>query len=550
MKTMRFLTMFCGAVLSMWATGFSNVTMNALFSSGMVMQHGMPAPVWGTAGAGENVTVQFNGQTKSVVAGSNGAWKIILDSMAVSSTPLQMTVTGANTLTITNILIGEVWLASGQSNMSFPISTIGGPNIDSAKAANYPNLKFMNFREVGKWQACTPTTTLNFSPLAYYFSRNVHVNLNVPVGIILSALDGTDIEFWLDPASIAADPLIANDAAAGSLYRQWIAPLVTYAIRGVIWYQGENNANEPYPKHPNWSASHYRGRFQALIQGWRKVWGQGNFHFLFVQIGSVNGLQTNPVDTTDTWAMIREAQRQDLSVPNTGMAVIVDIGENASPGTAELHPWDKWDVGKRLWLIASALCYNNPTTVYSGPMYSSMAIKGNKINLIFKHTDGGLVAKGGGSLKGFAIKGASGNLVWGNATIDHDTISVSSPQVATPTRVIYGCAHYPLCNLYNGAGLPASPFWTHPSDIVAVSRAPGGSFATQCPVASSEITSIKVYDLTGRCLETITSKDAKTFSNGSLTNNFLLRRNRVATGAYIIQLNSADRSVGVEKLLK
>jgi hypothetical protein len=232
------------------------------------------------------------------------------------------------------------------------------------------------------------------------------------------------------------------------------------------------------------------------------------------------------------------------------MAVIVDLGENATPGTAELHPWNKWDVGKRLWLIASALCYNNPTTVYSGPLYSSMTIKGNKINLIFKHTDGGLVAKGGGSLKGFAIKGASGNLVWGNATIDHDTISVSSPQVAAPTLVVYACAHYPLLSLYNGAGLPASPFWTHTSDIVAVSRAPGGSFATQCPVAPSEITSIKVYDLTGRCLETITGKNAKTLADVNLARTNLSSQSRTAKGVLIVQMNSAGRAAIAKKIVK
>ncbi len=529
---------------------FSNVTPSSLFSNNMVLQHGMQIPVWGTANAGENVSVTINGQTKNTVTGSNGKWKVILDSMSVSSTPLQMTIAGANTITVTNILIGEVWLASGQSNMSFPISTIGGPNIDSASVANYPNLRFMNFREVGKWQACTPATTLSFSPLAYYFSRDVHINLNVPVGIILSALDGTDIERWMDSASIAADPLIANDPATGDLFRQWIAPLIPFALRGVIWYQGENNANEPYPAHPNWSASHYRGRFQALIQSWRKDWGQGNFPFLFVQIGSVNGLQTNPVDTTDSWAMIREAQRQNLSQPNTGMAVIIDLGENANPGTAELHPWDKWDVGKRLWFIAETLCYNDTTVAYSGPMYSAMTIKGNTINLIFKHTDGGLVVKGGGSLKGFAIAGATGNLVWGNATIDHDTIRVSSPQVAAPTRVIYACAHYPLFNLYNGAGLPASPFWTHSSDIVAVSQIPDEHIVAAAPRAMSEITSIKIFDLAGHCLKTIIGNDARAFSNGSLTNNVLLRQNHMAAGVYIVQSNWANWTAITKKLLK
>jgi sialate O-acetylesterase len=550
MSYIKIVRSACVLTLAITASVMPNVTMSKIFNSNMVLQHGMPLPVWGTATAGEHVRIQFNGQTKDTAAGSNGAWKIILDSMAISATPLQMTITGANTVTLTNILIGEVWLAGGQSNISFSMNTIGGPNVDSARAANYPNLRFMNFREVGIWQVCTPTTALNFSPLGYYFGRNIQVNLNVPVGVILSAQDGTDIEFWMDSASIAADPLIANDAVAGTLYRNFIAPLVTYGIRGVIWYQGENNANEPYPNHPNWSASHYKGRFQALIQGWRRVWGQGNFPFFYVQICSVNGLQTNPVPPTDTWHMIRDAQRLNLSVPNTGMAVIIDLAENARVGEAELHPWNKWDVGKRLWLIASSLCYGNTTTVYSGPMYTSMSIKGNKINLYFKHTDGGLVAKGGGSLKGFAIAGSNNNWVWGTATIDHDTIAVTSPQVAAPTQVIYACAHYPLFNLYNGAGLPASPFSTNPADIVAVSQLPGRSPAPTSVGAMSGITSIKVFDLAGHCLGTITSNNTKALSTSAITLKSLAGQDRFAKGIYLMQLQSSDKSVVTLKILR
>jgi sialate O-acetylesterase len=547
MKKLYCLVMAGGLLLLLAAAAFSNVTMNKMFATNMVLQHGVSVPIWGTANAGENVTVQFNGQNKSVTTGTNGAWRVVLDSMAISSTALQMTIRGANTVTLTNVLIGEVWLASGQSNISFPMSTIGGPNVDSANAANYPNLRFMNFREVGNWQVCTPTTALSFSPLAYYFGRNVHVNLNVPVGMILSALDGTDIERWMDSASIAADPLIATDPLAGNLYRPYIAPIAPYAIRGVIWYQGENNANEPYPNHPNWSASHYQGRFQALIQGWRRVWGQGDFPFYYVQLCSVNGLQTNPVGPTDTWAMIREAQRQSLSVPNTGMAVIIDLGENATVGTAELHPWNKWEVGKRLWYIASALSYGNASTVYSGPMYKSMAIRGNKINLHFTHTNGGLVARGGGSLRGFAIAGSNNNWVWGTATIDHDTVSVTSTQVAAPTQVLYACAHYPIFNLYNGAGLPASPFMTRPSDIVAVAQSPAMPTGVG---AMSGITSVKVFDVTGRCLGTITNKNARAFSAGDVARNLLSGQGRIAKGIYIMQIISVDKAVIAKKIAK
>jgi sialate O-acetylesterase len=463
------------SILFFCATASQATSVASFFSDHMVLQRNMKVPIWGTGSNAENITVTFNGQTKTVVAGSNGKWVIHLDSMQAGG-PFQLKVQGATTIMVNDVMVGEVWFASGQSNMAYSLNTIGGANVDSATTANYPNLRFLNYQAGGNWQACTPAVALNFSATAYYFSRDLQKSLNVPVGVMLSAIGGTDIERWMDSASIAADSLIAADTAAGTLYRQWIAPLVSFGIRGVIWYQGENNANEPYPAHPNWSASHYQKRFQALILGWRKVWGQGDFPFYYVQLPSVNGLQTNPVGPTDTWAMIREAQRLALSVKNTGMAVTLDLGENATAGTAELHPWDKWDVGRRLWLIASSLCYGNTATVYSGPMFTSMTIQGNKINLHFQHTDGGLVAKGGTALTGFTIAGSNNNWVWGTATVNHDTIVVTSVSVAAPTQVLYACAHYPIFNLCNGAGLPASPFMTNgPQLPVSLAPAPKGS---------------------------------------------------------------------------
>ncbi len=456
----------------------------SFFSDHMVLQRNMKVPIWGNANNTENVTVTFNGQTKTAVAGVNGKWTVLWDSMQAGG-PFQLKVQGATAITVNDVMVGEVWFASGQSNMAYSMKTIGGPNVDSATTANYPNLRFLNFLAGGNWSICTPDAALNFSATAYYFSRNLQKSLNIPVGVVLSALGGTDIERWMDSASIAADSLIAKDTAAGTLFRSLIAPLVPYAVRGLIWYQGENNASEPYPAHPNWSASHYQNRFVALMQGWRKVWGQGNFPIVYVQLPSVNGLQTNPVGPTDTWAMIREAQRLALSTPNTGMAVTIDLGENATPGTAELHAWDKWDVGKRLFFIADALCYGNTARVYSGPMYTGMSVQGNKINLHFSHTDGGLVAKGGGALSGFAIAGSNGNWVWGNTAIDHDSIVVSSPSVSAPTQILYAWAHYPLFNLYNGAGLPASPFKTSGSQLpVSVAPDPKGLFpALQKPAS-------------------------------------------------------------------
>jgi sialate O-acetylesterase len=467
----------CNYWMILWASmgvvipALGDVSLKAPFSDHMVLQRRMAVPVWGMAAAGEAVTVAFRGQNKTATAGTDGKWRVTLDATEAGG-PFTMTVQGKNALTLQDVLVGEVWLAGGQSNMAFNMNTFSGPNLDSAKAANYPNLRFMTFTGNGKWNACTPATVPGFSTTGFYFGKDLHQALNVPVGIIVSAQGGTEAERWMDPAAVAADAAIAKDADAGALYRQWIMPMETFAIKGVIWYQGESNAHITYPAHPAWTTATYTGRFKALIQGWRRTWKQGDFPFCFVQLPNINGSQGNAGETSE-WAELREAQRLALAVPNTAMAVTIDIG-------GDLHPINKWDVGKRLSLAARGQAYGEAGLVHSGPLYQSMQIQGRNVRLAFRYAQG-MKPKSGAKVTGFAIAGADNKWNWADAAIEGETMVVTSAAVAAPTKVRYAWGNNPACNLINAAGLLASPFRTDGSQLpVALApmagRLPGAAF--------------------------------------------------------------------------
>jgi sialate O-acetylesterase len=324
----------------------------------------------------------------------------------------------------------------------------------------------------GAWAVCSPETVGSawavygqavpgFSAVGYFFARDLWNTLQVPIGIIHTSWGGTPAESWTDEASLqaypalqkyvdfkqqhlgAGDPLQKNPGMPTGLYNAMIAPLIPYAIRGAIWYQGESNEGD---------AATYRTLFPAMIQGWRRNWGEGDFPFLFVQIA--NYMSTHPEPTDTGWAQLREAQTMTLRLPNTGMAVIIDVGD-----AADIHPKDKQDVGHRLAVWAESMVYGQKV-VPSGPLYDSMQIEGSALRLHFRYVDGGLVLRSGPPARGFAIAGADGKFVWADATIDGDTIVVSSPQVPHPTAVRYDWDDNPVGNLYNWALLPASPFRT------------------------------------------------------------------------------------------
>ena len=472
----------------------------AIIGSNMVLQQDVPVPVWGFAAAGEQVTVKFRGQTKQATADANGKWMVKLDPLKPAD-PSEMTISGKTTISLTNILVGEVWLCSGQSNMEWSLRNSQDPEKYAAEA-KYPSIRLFTVQKrntdepvtdvKGQWVECTPETVMNFSAVGYHFGRELHQTLGVPVGLINSSWGGTPVEAWTakrylekdleqkrlleqypkrvqeyNERKAAHEKAMAEYRVAAAeakkegkpapqgpgnapwfapgptqLYNGMIAPLVPYAIRGAIWYQGESNAG---------NASGYQRQFPAMIKNWREDWGY-EFPFLFVQLANFMERKDHPEESA--WAELREAQLMTLSLPKTGMAVIIDIGE-----AKDIHPKNKQDVGHRLALSAQKVAYGKDV-VHSGPIFDSMKVEGDKVRLTFKHTGGGLVAGDGDTVKGFAVTGEDKKFVWAEAKIEGDAVVVWSKDVRKPVAVRYAWANNPEANLYNKDGLPASPFRT------------------------------------------------------------------------------------------
>ncbi len=484
---------------------WADVRLPAVIGDNMVLQGGDTVPFWGWADPNEEIEVRLSWSPASpqIQADADGKWMFRMAAPNYGG-PYQMTFRGKNAVTVKNILVGEVWVCSGQSNMQWTVQNSADAEQEIA-AARYPKIRLFSVaRKVadtpqsdceGRWVECSPETIPGFSAVAYFFGRGLHKDLDIPVGLIHTSWGGTPAEAWASGPVLKDNPEFASilkryeDAVANypramvqyrenlqtweeavekakakgesaprrprspygpghphspsGLYNAMIAPLIPYAIKGAIWYQGESNAGRAYQ---------YRALFPAMIKSWWRTWGQNDFPFLFVQLANFMKVEDEPGDSA--WAELREAQTMTLELPNTGMAVIIDIGE-----ADDIHPKNKQDVGKRLALWALAKTYLKDI-VYSGPLYSFMNVRDSEIVLHFQHVGGGLVAKGGEPLKGFAIAGEDHKFVWADARIEGETVVVSSAQVAKPVAVRYAWANNPVCNLYNKAGLPASPFRT------------------------------------------------------------------------------------------
>jgi sialate O-acetylesterase len=632
----------------MGGSSFSNsMKMASLFTNGMVLQQGVPVPVWGTSSPGDLVTVHFAGQQVSASADSDGRWMVRLAPLEANSSPseLEVSLSDGASYVISDVLVGEVWVCSGQSNMEWPLQSSRN-GAKEVKQAHFPAIRLFTVphrpsrtpeTEIAgaAWCACLPETVANFSAVAYYFAREIQSRLNIPIGLIHTSWGGTIAEAWTSwdallenpatrgivetfehslrdmasrvdeweaqqektrdkgntkhaegwagieepqagwremvlpgtwqsrglnhsgivwfrktieiPAAWAgrdlqlaigatdksdttyfnnthvggitmaerADswshlrtytvpgelvragrnviavrvhsdkyvggmtgpkefmqlscPDCAGDGsiplagswryaveadyglvqvpveplykAPGVLFNGMVAPLLPFAIRGAIWYQGESNADR---------AAQYRDLFQVLIRSWRRAWAQGDFPFYFVQLANYMARQEQPIESQ--WAELREAQTMALALPNTGMAVAIDIGE-----AGDIHPRNKMDVGLRLTLHALHGTYGHSDVIPSGPLFRSAKREGSSLRLSFDHIGGGLVCQGD-ALRGFSIAGEDGHFVWAEATIDGEDILVSSPEIAAPQSARYGWADNPEVNLYNKAGLPASPF--------------------------------------------------------------------------------------------
>ena len=480
MKSSRLSLILLGAVLSVQLAARAELNLPAIFGDNMVLQQQMPVPVWGWAAPNTKVTVTFAGQTKSTQAGADGKWLVKLGKLKATFTPQTLVVSAGDTKTFTNVLVGEVWLGSGQSNMEKPIGLQRGqrPTLNAEQelaAANYPNIRIFKIEKMLSatprtalekfygWQECSSNSlnTVSFSAAAYFFGREIHTNLNVPVGLIESSWGGTRIEPWTPPAGFESVPSLAHiktpdfgtnkipNTAPTVLYNAMIAPITGYALRGALWYQGESNRGD----------TNYDAKMSALVNGWRKVWNEGPFPFYFVQIAPFKYIKdmTNYVADTDPlprfWVQQSRAARQ---IKNAGMIVTTDLVDDLN----DIHPRDKATVGHRLALLALDETYDREVASES-PAFEKMKVVGNKAILEFEHTHGGLISKDGQPLTWFTIAGADGKFVPAQATITgKETVEVSAAGVEKPVAVRFAWHQLAQPNLFNKAGLPAEPFST------------------------------------------------------------------------------------------
>ena len=476
-------------LMAVTASVHADVSLNGIFADHMVLQRDIPVSVYGRAAPGEKVSVSFAGQSKSAIADKDGGWTVKLDAMKVAKKSSTMTVVGKNKLTFTDIVVGDVWVCSGQSNMDFAMGAYGSPYVPKHfelplvrqfHVSSPPSMTLKTSVKgnthggrYDKWSVCSPKTGNMFCAVGVYFARKMHLETGIPIGVIKASWNGTRIEPWITPEgweSVSEVPPVGKLPATYKinpypstphcLYNSWIHPLTRFAIKGVLWYQGESNGNEGIS---------YFHKKRALIGGWRKAWKQGDFPFYFVQLAAFQ----RPIDKPagGGWAPLRMAQLKSLSIPNTGMAVAIDLDDVDKPGN--IHPFDKKSVGDRLALWALTRDYSKKNLVYSGPLYKRMKIEAGKIRITFDSVGSGLMIAsraGGfkplvkdpkGKLKRFAIAGSEKKWFWAHAVIDGKTVVVSSPDVPKPVAVRYAFEMNPEgCNLYNKEGLPASPFCT------------------------------------------------------------------------------------------
>jgi hypothetical protein len=524
MKCQILVFSILGCLLS--STAWAYIRLPAIISDNMVLQANANDSIWGWADPNEKVTVKIGSQILGTTAGAQGKWHLILNPLEASSEPVVMTIAGKNTIIIHNILIGQVWLGSGQSNMTMPVAISkakASPGVIDAnteiKNADYPQIRLFTVTQNvshkplddcnGSWTICSPETVKDFSATLYFFGRDIYKNLNQPVGLIHTSYGGSPVEAWISEPVLKGEPVAAaiierwrnaliypekmekykrdidiwehdfNEAKnkgallpekpkapvkgpdhhqPSVLFNAMLSPLIPFHIKGVIWYQGESNADRAWQ---------YRRLFPLMVADWRKRWQEGDFSFYFVQI---TRFKATPRWPEPQWAELRQAQLETLNIiPNTGMAVTIDIGE-----TDEIHPKNKQEVGRRLALIALAKTYGK-NIEYSGPIYKNYAVDANSVTIFFDNISGGLVSKDG-ALNQFTIAGADQKFYPAHAVImdkddkgkvnddrktGYQAVRVSSPDVNAPAAVRYAWSSNPEgANLYNAAGLPASPFKT------------------------------------------------------------------------------------------
>ncbi len=481
------------------SVGLAELKFSPVFGDSMVVQRDKPIRVWGWTQGGTEVSVEMAGHSASAKADSEGRFDVVLDPLPAGG-PHELVIDADQSHTFRDVLVGEVWVCSGQSNMAWDVLRANDPDLESL-SANFPNIRLISVPQVasqeplndfnGKWEACTPETVKSFSAVGYFFGRQLHQTLDVPVGLIDNAWGGSAAEAWIrrdvleeagqfDELLDKWDSTVAqydHDAALAkwkeqvqkweenkrgpkpraprdqrgsnhrpaNLYNGVLHPILGYTIRGAIWYQGESNAGRAYQ---------YRDLFPLMIQTWRDHWGQDDFSFYWVQLADYKGEVDEPAESE--WAELREAQTMTMAkLPNTGEAVIIDLGE-----ASDIHPKNKQDVAKRLarWALANDYEIDIP---YRSPNFESLEIKGNRAILKFDHVGGGLDTFDVREPIGFTIAANDKKFIHANAKItSRDTIEVWSDEVEDPAAVRYAWADNPICNVQSNEGLPMTPFRT------------------------------------------------------------------------------------------
>lgn len=493
----------------------------AIISDHMVLQQNQANPIWGWDTPGTKITVTFAGRTLAATAGPDGKWTVKLPSVAANATPQTLTIAGSSTRTIQDVLIGEVWMCSGQSNMQWTLARDYHGDIEAA-ASKFPNLRLIKVPQVGtqelktdfkgEWRAANPEVARNFSAIGFLYGRYLHQILGVPVGLIDNAWGGSAAEAWVRRTTIENEPRfkalmestarreadlqsekgkagfaksvedwkvasakakaakktpprapvdwLTNNSRPGNIFAGVVHPTLGYGIKGVIWYQGESNATRAYE---------YAELFPFMIQQWRKEWGQGDFPFYWVQLADFRAEKPTPGDSD--WAELREAQTKALRLPNTGQAVIIDLGEGR-----DIHPRNKTGVAARLvrWALVKDYGMKLP---YRSPEYQRMEIAGNKAVLTFDCFGSSLRAFDVVEPRGFAICGADRVWRWAQGKIvGPNRVEVWSDEVPAPVAVRYAWADNPVCNLYSEDGLPVTPFRT--DDFEPITKPKPASVAT------------------------------------------------------------------------
>ena len=470
------LYILLGLVLTFTSGLFAEVILPKVIGHNMVLQRYKSVPIWGTASKGEKVTVTFGGQRKETVANDSGKWVVNLNPMQASELPRQMTILGTNTIVLKNILVGEVWLCSGQSNMEYAMrkysnyqSNVKGyrPPEDDLKNVSNSNIRIFLVRRKymlpdsthAGWDVAIGRPLVDFSAVGYFYAKELYAKLHIPIGMISSAVLGSRIEPWIEASKLeiapkmkdgkVLEPLTADGGDPGKFYTSMIQPLIPFSIRGFLWYQGESGCflNETI---------RYAYKQKALIENWRSEWNDAKMPFYFVQIAPYNYSQAKDVrpHSTDNLPEFWESQALALQLPQTGMITITDLVDSI----VDLHPGYKWEVGRRLSLVALNKTYGFKDIVCSGPTYQKMKVVNNKIEVTFSNTGSGLISRDDKALTWFTIAGADEKFVSAVAELKGNKVIVSSSAVPHPVAVRFAWHEAAQSNFINKEGLPAVPF--------------------------------------------------------------------------------------------